>query len=291
MSVVAGLALTLQPVAAMEQAIRVGSPSGPPPGPPAIRPPAQPPRWELVEQQPPSRWAAPSATTPTAAAASPAPPSALNWELVVPAVAESPTQPPAAQPEIAAEPTWEPILPGEEITSADVAREVEAQESARQREQMAASSGSFSDPDSTDERKHRWILGFGGGARIGIGEPTFPLAYGRLGIRTGNDFAVSLRPSYIFGNSDREGISNNQGAFQMPLTVDFAPDSRISPFLGLGMATNTDSTNSTKPMATIGLDINITRNITLAAAINVIYQREDEDSRDVEAISVIYFRF
>ena len=132
MSVVAGLALTLQPVSAMEQAIRVESPSGPLPGPPAIRPPAQPPRWELVEQQPPSRWAAPSATTPTAAAASPAPPSALNWELVVPAVAESPTQPPAAQPEIAAEPTWEPILPGEEITSADVAREVEAEEAARQ---------------------------------------------------------------------------------------------------------------------------------------------------------------
>lgn len=304
MSVVAGLALTLQPVAAMEQAIRVESPSGPLPGPPAIRPPmpppvprealrepSEPPRWELVEQEPPSRWAAPSPTSPTAAAASPAPPSALNWQLVVPPVAESPTQPPAPRPEIASAPTWEPILPGEEITSADVAREVEAEEAARQREQMAASSSSFSDPDSTEERKHRWIVGFGGGARIGIGEPTFPLAYGRLGIRTGNDFAISLRPSYIFGNSDREGRSNNQGAFQMPLTVDLVPDTRISPFLGLGVATNTDSTNSTKPMATIGLDINITRNITLAAAINVIYQREDEDSRDVEALSVIYFRF
>ncbi len=145
MSVVAGLALTLQPVAAMEQAIRVESPSGPLPGPPAIRPPipplgqreatrepSAPPRWELVEQEPPSRWAAPSATSPTAAAASPAPPSALNWQLVVPPVAESPTQPPAARPEIASAPTWEPILPGEEITSADVAREVEAEEAARQ---------------------------------------------------------------------------------------------------------------------------------------------------------------
>ncbi len=129
----------------MEQAIRVESPSGPLPGPPAIRPPmpppvprealgepSEPPRWEMVEQELPSRWAAPSATSPTAAAASPAPPSALNWQLVVPPVAESPTQPPAARPEIASAPTWEPILPGEEITSADVAREVEAEEAARQ---------------------------------------------------------------------------------------------------------------------------------------------------------------
>jgi hypothetical protein len=77
----------------------------------------------------------------------------------------------------------------------------------------------------------------------------------------------------------------------MPLTLDLIPNNRISPFFGLGIATNTDSSGKTKPMATAGLDINITRNLALAASINVIYQSEDEDNRDVEALTVLYFRF
>jgi hypothetical protein len=207
MSVVAGLALTLQPVAAMEQAIRVGSPSGPPPGPPAIRPPAQPPRWELVEQQPPSRWAAPSATTPTAAAASPAPPSALNWELVVPAVAESPTQPPAAQPEIAAEPTWEPILPGEEITSADVAREVEAEEAARQQavaelepEPPEATFGGFRDL----YRDKRWYPSISTIVPMGFGPSGFMAGIGFSGADCRPESRTCTRFSSVSPESIRE---------------------------------------------------------------------------------------
>lgn len=141
---VAGLILALQPVAAMEQAIRVETPSAPLPGTPAIRPPmpppvprlaprepTAPPRWQMVEEPVPSRWAGPDATGAAAGVPSPAS-TALSWELVVPVVGDSPEQPAAAEPQIAAEPTWELILPGEEITPADVARQVEAEEAARQ---------------------------------------------------------------------------------------------------------------------------------------------------------------
>lgn len=297
------LAMVLQPAAAMEQGILVGNP-GSLSGSSEVRPPEQPPapaggrrqasespRWEMVEQEPPSRWSAPSGSSPTAGASSPVS-NSLSWELVVPAVAASPTQPTAAHPEIAAEPSWEAILPGDEITSADVTREVEADETARQRQQAAASARDFSDSEWAADRKQRWLVGFGGGLRIGIGEPDYPMAYGRLGIiLSDGDLGVSLRPSYIFGNSDSLGRSNNEGAFQMPLTFDFVPNNRISPFFGLGIAANTDSNGKTKPMATAGLDINITRNLTLAASINVIYQPEDEDNRDVEALTVLYFRF
>ena len=52
--------------------------------------------------------------------------------------------------------------------------------------------------------------------RIGIGEPTYGMVYGRVGREIGKDAALSLRPAYIFGNVNSDGSSNNQGAFQMP---------------------------------------------------------------------------
>jgi predicted component of type VI protein secretion system len=110
----------------------------------------------MVEQEPPSRWDAPSGSSPLAGASSPVSHS-LSWELVVPAVAASPSQPTAAHPEIAAQPIWEAILPGDEITSADVAREVEADETARQRQQAAASAIDFSDSEWAADRKQRWL--------------------------------------------------------------------------------------------------------------------------------------
>lgn len=300
---VAVLTMVLQPALAMEQLMLVGNPDSLS-GSTEIRPDEQPsapadgrrqasepPRWEMVAEEPPSRWSAPSGSGPTPGSASPIS-NSLSWELVVPAMAASPTQPAAAQPQLAAEPSWEPILPGEEITSADVTRVVEAEETARQRQQTAASARDFSDSIWAADLKKRWFVGFGGGLRIGIGEPDYPMAYGRLAIiLSDEDFGVSLRPNYIFGNSDSRGKPNNQGAFQMPLTFDFLPYNRFSPFFGLGIANNTDSNGKTKPMATAGLDINIARYLTLTAAINVIYQQEDEDNREVEALTVLYFRF
>lgn len=57
-----------------------------------------------------------------------------------------------------------------------------------------------------------WIIGVGGGARIGIGEPTFAEAYGRVGYLLSDDIGLSLRPRYIAGNSDLAGQRNGQGA-------------------------------------------------------------------------------
>jgi hypothetical protein len=44
----------------------------------------------------------------------------------------------------------------------------------------------------------------------------------------------------------------------MPLTLDFFRRSVLSPCIGVGIATNTDSTGDTDPMITGGLDINFT---------------------------------
>jgi hypothetical protein len=200
-----------------------------------------------------------------------------RWELV---------EPEAATPSnVSSQLAWELLPPGEEFTEARLARELE-EDRATQAEAEALAEAAM-----RPGRPRPWIMGLGGGARIGIGDPTFPMVFGRLGRRLNEDLAISLRPGYIFGNSDSEGNRNNEGAFQMPLTLDFAPDGLFSPFFGLGIATNTDSNGKTEPMVSAGVDLNITPNLSIAASINVVYQSGDEDSRDVEALTVLYFRF
>jgi opacity protein-like surface antigen len=138
-----------------------------------------------------------------------------------------------------------------------------------------------------------WILGLGGGLRIGIGndEPTFGMVYGRVGREVGKDAAISLRPAYVFGNVDSSGSSNSQGAFQMPLTLDLYPNSQFSPYAGVGVATNTDSNGNTDAMITAGLDINLVKHLSFSLGINYIIETSDQDNRDVEAFTVLYYRF
>lgn len=141
------------------------------------------------------------------------------------------------------------------------------------------------------------FFGLGGGIRWGqtvgglnSGEPTSGVITGRIGYKLGRDFALSLRPSYIFGNRDMQGRDNNEGEFQMPLTVDLFRKALVSPYLGGGIATNTDSTGATNPMLTGGVDINITRNIVLGFNLNYIYQNDVGDT-DWQGMSLLYLRF
>ena len=163
-------------------------------------------------------------------------------------------------------------------------------------------SNSSADPSTPDAaspdpeksvQQNPWILGIGGGARIGIGEPTYPVIYGRLGRIIDKNVAISLRPRYIFGNIDRKGNSNNEGAFQMPLTVDLKPTSWLSPYLGFGIATNTDSTGKTNAMMSLGADISLSRNISIDLGLNYIFQSSnlDTNNRDLELGALIYWRF
>jgi hypothetical protein len=140
------------------------------------------------------------------------------------------------------------------------------------------------------------FFGIGGGVRWGqaggvdSGEPTSGVLTGRVAYKIGENFSVSLRPSYIFGNRDLQGRDNNEGEFQMPLTFDLFRKATVSPYLGAGIATNTDSTGATNPMLTGGLDINITRNLVLGLNLNYIFQTDIGDT-DWQAMSLLYLRF
>lgn len=150
---------------------------------------------------------------------------------------------------------------------------------------------SVSQPPQDHPQEVKPFLGLGGGARIGIGEPTYPMIYGRAGVQLSPDIAISLRPYYIFGNSNQAGKRNNQGAFQAPLTLDLATRSWISPYIGVGIAANTDSNGKTDPMLSAGVDLKVVGGLYLAVGLNYILESTDPDGHDYEALSVLYYRF
>jgi len=140
------------------------------------------------------------------------------------------------------------------------------------------------------------FFAIGGGIRLskvaGVdsGEAFSGVLTGRLAYKLDQDFSLSLRPSYIFGNRDLQGNNNNEGEFQMPLTIDLFHKALISPYLGGGIVTNTDSTGATNPMLTAGVDINITRNLVLGLNVNYIFQNDIGDT-DKQGMSLLYLRF
>ena len=150
-------------------------------------------------------------------------------------------------------------------------------------------------PVQVKEKQSPWILGIGGGLRFensANGYLSNPKVFARVGRLLDPETAISLRPSYIFGNVDPQNNSNNQGVFQLPVTLDIAPNSWLSPYAGAGITTNTDSMGGVNPMFTVGLDVRLLKQLTLNIGANYIVQStNDSNYRDLEAYSVIYFRF
>ena len=134
------------------------------------------------------------------------------------------------------------------------------------------------------------IFGIGTGYHGFAGDRPSPVLTGRLGYAFGEDFGVSLRPTYIFLNRDLQGVDNSDGAFQMPLTLDLFPRALLSPYFGAGLATNTDTTHTTDAMLTGGIDLNIMSHLTLGLNINYILQPALNDT-DWEAMALLYLRF
>ena len=77
----------------------------------------------------------------------------------------------------------------------------------------------------------------------------------------------------------------------MPLTLGLYPNSRFSPYIGGGIATNTGSSGSTDAMATAGLDINLFKRLSLGLGLNYIFESADEYNIDIEGFTVLYFKF
>lgn len=152
-------------------------------------------------------------------------------------------------------------------------------------------------PKMAGPYQSRGIYGIGGGIRAGMytGDSTAGMITGRLGYKLDDNFSLSLRPSGIFGPNNDNGNNNNNNdynglEFRLPLTFDLFYNSLFSPYLGGGIATNTDNLGYTDGMLTGGLDINVTKWITIGLNVNYIFQTNIDDT-DWEALGMVYLRF
>jgi hypothetical protein len=143
--------------------------------------------------------------------------------------------------------------------------------------------------------KGRGIFGVGGGVRAGVytGDPTNALLTTRFGYKLDDNFSLSLRPTNIFSSYNNNGNNNNffsNNEFRAPLTLDLFHGFFLSPYIGGGIATNADGLGYTDGMFTGGLDINITKYLTIGLNVNYIYQNNIDDT-DWEALGMLYLRF
>jgi hypothetical protein len=145
--------------------------------------------------------------------------------------------------------------------------------------------------------KSRGIYGFGAGVRPGTytGDPTNALFTARIAYKLDQNFSVSLRPSILIDYDDNNNSNNNNddnGGWELrvPLTFDLFNRSFITPFFGGGIATNVDGLGYTDGMLTAGVDLNITKWLTIGSHVNYIYQTNIDDT-DWEVLSMLYLRF
>jgi hypothetical protein len=145
--------------------------------------------------------------------------------------------------------------------------------------------------------KGRGVFGVGGGIRAGIytGDPTNAVLTTRFGYKLDDNFSISLRPTSIFSNYDNNNNNNNNNIFnnnelRLPLTLDLFHSAFVSPYIGGGIATNADGLGYTDGMFTGGLDINVTKYLTVGLNVNYIYQTNINDT-DWEALGMLYLRF
>jgi hypothetical protein len=142
--------------------------------------------------------------------------------------------------------------------------------------------------------KGRGIFGVGGGVRAGVytGDPTNAVLTTRFGYKLDDNFSLSLRPTNIFSSYNNDNNNNfwSNNEFRLPLTMDLLHGFLFSPYIGGGIATNTDGLGYTDGMFTGGLDVNITKYLTIGLNVNYIYQANIDDT-DWEALGMLYLRF
>lgn len=144
--------------------------------------------------------------------------------------------------------------------------------------------------NTSDNQAKKPFADLGAGVRIGIGEPTYAAVSARLGLPLSPDTSLSLRPTYVIGNSDSQGQRNGQGEFFMPLTIDVFTRERVSVYLGPGFTWNTDSNGKILASINGGIDIEFNERVRLSAGLMWINQPGDSNGRDVSLNTLIYYR-
>jgi hypothetical protein len=119
----------------------------------------------------------------------------------------------------------------------------------------------------------------GVGIRAGLNDDTAAVINSKVQVTELGDFTVSVRPALYIG-SDVEG--------RLPITLETSLDSYLFPYVGGGLAYNTDGLSTVDPMVTAGLDVGLGGSWVVDVKLNVIFQPGDTDT---ELVGAVNYRF
>ena len=122
----------------------------------------------------------------------------------------------------------------------------------------------------------------GVGIRTGFNDSTSAVIDSKLkltDLSATNEVSASIRPALLIGN-DTE--------FRLPLSFETEVGQGVSPFIGGGIAYNVDGQSAVDPMATLGIDINLSRDIILNLEGNFIFQASDTDTELMASINYAF---
>ncbi|MCS6812103.1 MAG: hypothetical protein NZ772_00790 [Cyanobacteria bacterium] len=121
----------------------------------------------------------------------------------------------------------------------------------------------------------------GAGVRTGFNDPTSAVINAKVQITRFDGVGLSVRPAVFLGNVTE---------VRVPLTAETKLTDGIYPFLGAGVAVNTDGLNKTDPMITGGLDLGLSKNVVVKTELNLIFQTGINDT-DLEFVSTLNYSF
>jgi hypothetical protein len=108
----------------------------------------------------------------------------------------------------------------------------------------------------------------GVGVRGGLGDDTDAIVNTKFKITDFGGISLSSRPAILFGDYTE-------------LRLSFTGEKEIvpgwSPFIGGGVAANTDRNREINPMLTAGLDVQVSNRFVLQVGGNLIFQSSDTD--------------
>jgi len=121
----------------------------------------------------------------------------------------------------------------------------------------------------------------GAGVRTGFGDPTSAVIDAKIQLTRFDSVGLSVRPELFVGSLTE---------FRLPVTVETKLADGVYPFVGAGIAVNTDGLNKTDPMITSGVDLTLINHVVLKTEFNLIFQTAINDS-DLEFISTLNYSF
>lgn len=109
----------------------------------------------------------------------------------------------------------------------------------------------------------------GGGIRAGFRDDTAFILNGKVKLTDLGDVSLSGRPTVLFGD---------EVELRLAITGEGELAPNLSPFIGGGIAVNTDGTGDSDPLLAFGAEYQIDRQLVIQVGGNILFKSNDTDT-------------